>query len=148
MVNFRSLKEYFIRFKERVAIWLSYWKLSKKMYDFDYRCVLEAEHHQLKRLIKCIDKYQSYVDAPRDLFWMRICDYLLDVILNNVHEGLEDNKFILKPYCNTRNYRRYFPNISKEMVDRLKYFPNNLYVEKAWHLYHRIREEYMRHWWS
>lgn len=148
MVDFRSLKEDFIRFKERVAIWLSYWKPSKKMYDFDYTCVLEAEHHQLKRLIKCIDKYQSHVNAPRDLFWMRICDYLLDVILNDVHEDWKDGKLVLKPYCNMRNYKRYFPNISKEMIDKLEYFSHDLYVEKAWHLYHQIKEEHMRQWWD
>lgn len=143
MVNFQSLKEDFIRFKERVAIWLSYWKPSKKMYDFDYTCVLEAEHHQLKRLIKCIDK--SHINSPRDLFWMRICDYLLDVILSDVHGDWKDGKFILKPYCNMRNYKRFYPNISKDIIDTLEYF---LYVEKAWHLYYRIREEHMRQWWS
>lgn len=146
MAFFRTLKENCYRFKDRLSIWFSYWKPSKNMYDFDFSCVLEAEHHQLKRLIKCIDKWRSHENAERDIHWMKICDHLLNVILHDAHEDGKD--FKLKHYCNTKNYKRFFPNMSDEMVNNLKYFPSDLYAEKAWKLYHCIREEHMREWWD
>lgn len=148
MAIFRTLRRNLIRFKERVSIWLSYWKPSGYMYDFDYTCVLEAEHHQLKRLLRCIEKYKSHVNAPRDIYWMKICDYLLDVILNDSHLEWEEYNYKLKPYCNMRNYKRFFPGVSDEFAKNLSCFPHDVYEEKAWRLYHRIREEHMRHWWD
>lgn len=148
MALFRSLRNNFYRAIDRLSIWLSYWKTSKKMYDFDYSSILEAEHHQLKRVIKSIDHYRSHVNVERDLFWMRICDYLLDVILNDVHTKWDGTEIVLIPYVNMKNYKRYFPNISDDMVKQLKYFPDDVYKEKAWRLYHRIREKHMQEWWD
>lgn len=142
MAIFRTLKKNLIRFKERVFIWLSYWKASKRMYDFDYTCVLEAEHHQLKRLIRCIDKWRSHENVERDLFWMRICDYLLEVILRDPLSNKKDF------YCNTKNYKRFFPNMTDKMLAKLSYFGYDLYEQKAWHLYHKIRERHMQSWWD
>ena len=148
MAILRRLREDYYRLKDRLSIWFSYWKTTERMYDFDYSSILEAERHQLKRVIKSIDKYRSHVNVERDLFWMRMCVYLLDVIIDNTHDEWNGKDIVMNKYCNTRNYKRFFPNMSEDTKNKLKYFPNDLYEHKAWNLYHKIRLEYMRSWWD
>jgi hypothetical protein len=123
------------RFYQRLKIWFSYWKVTKNVYDFDYIGILEVERHQIKRTLDCISKYQSHQNADRDIFWMKTAISILDFIL-----GYRDMPY----YVNTRNYKRYV----KDRFWIEEVFKYDVYNQKCWYLYNKIRKEHLLEWWD
>lgn len=127
------------RFIKRLKMWFSYWKITKKLYDYDYSCVLYAELHHLKILYNGINKYRSHINAERDLQRIKLCIKLLKISTDNFIYADKTLK------CNLKNYKRFLPYVKKELLVQ---YPGELYQQKAWKLYHMIREKYMFQWWD
>lgn len=117
----------------------------------EYTSVLMLEKYQLERLYNAIAKGAAHDNYKRDLYWINICLRLLHTLLRG-HikrstyvntKRVEDetlqrlrNKIILNGKINICDID-FYENLREE-----------IYLEKAWHLYCRIRENYMRNWWN
>ena len=152
-----SIKDFFIDLKR----WFSYYKVTRKIVDFDYSSVLIVELHQLKRLYDSISYYQSSVDASRDLERIQTAINLLDIYLNEDSAKFNGTRstensiiqfngyYTISKYVNTRNASRYLkcvPEYSDPFIGAL--FKETLRKEKAWKLYYKYRSQYMRGWWD
>ena len=134
------------RFKQRVSIFLSYWEISKKMYDFDFSSILFAELHQMKRVRKSIEKYKSHVDWEYDVSRIKLAERILEMYFScEWFEYDKDGNCIL-PYINTKNYKRFASNIS--MSPENDCVKRHIYEEKLWNVYCLIRKYNTRHWWD
>ena len=161
--NIRS----FFKFLDR---WFSYYKVLRKVYDFDYESIIEVERYQLTRVRDDIIKYQNHVNWERDVYWMNMALKLLDIIEDEggvelVGKGFStepygngfyrvvddpDSKWVLSVYVNTANSKRFTP-INKEKYEDPKIgslMKSYLRLEKAWYLYHKLRIYKMRSWWD
>lgn len=164
-----KLKEVSIRrFWENIERWLSYYKVARRIYDFDYTSILEVERHQIKRVRASISKYHNHVNAGRDIERLNLALRLLDIISENgcsdysgkglvpikgkegMYEMDPESFWTIPVYVNTRNSGR-FQSINPALYADPKSGPmhkDSLRVEKAWHIYHRLRVQYMRSWWD
>lgn len=159
----------FKRFWQDLIRWFSYYKVIRNTYDFDYSSLLKVEYHQLTQIRDSISRYRNstnfYYDL-RNMNWALAC---LKIILEdgcaysnrvpgfftvgpdkNGYYTLEPNpehKWILPVYVNDRNYKRfwkYYKNTPElEVLNK-----DNLRIEKAWYLYHKIRLEHLREFWD
>ena len=138
------------RFKERLQIFSSYWKVTKNMYDFDFSSILYVELHQMKRVRKAIEKYRSHVYWERDVARIKLAEKILTMFMENdwwsLDYDLEHNHAYIIPYVNTKNTKRFFPKYTGD-VNR-DFFKRDLYEEKLWNLYYLIRKNYTRTWWD
>lgn len=163
--NHLSVKLFWINIKR----WLSYYKVIRKTYDFDYTSLLEIEYHQLIKLRDCISKYQNHVNAWRDLRNMNLAISCLKIVLEDgcsysngekgfLEECLDEggfhklvpnpaHKWIMPIYVNTRNYERFWKHYPKNS-DLEDLHKDYLRIEKAWYLYNKIRKEHLREWWD
>jgi len=146
---------------------ISYLPVIYKDRDWDYGFMLELERKKLQRMIKWYEKndYGVSENGKRRCNQMRIALNCLNIFLDSdwwtinkpdnmpISEWLErpcpDNDFIIKVYVNLNTWKRFIPWLSEESI---KNRPNMWKIElreaKAWSLYHRIREQYMRDWWD
>lgn len=152
------------QFKEQLGTLWSYCKLFGKLYDFDYSSVLLVEQNQLRRIRKHIAKYQFFVGWEVIVQRMDTAIKLLDIALDRVDiielvdrdTRLTNSKgeFIspkwkLLKYVNTRNASRFLNDIQVEQVEKgNEVFIADLYEEKAWKLYYKLREQYTRNFWD
>lgn len=157
-------------FFESLGRWFSYYKVLRKIYDFDYSSIIEVERYQIIRVRDSITKYQSYVDWERDVYWMNMALKLLDIIEdeggveligkgfstepceNGLYRVVDnpDSRWVLSAYVNINNSKRFIP-IKKEKFEDPKVGPlmkSHLREEKAWYLYHKLRIYKMRSWWD
>ena len=156
------------RFGDNISLWLSSFPVLYKVYDFDYSGILSVERHQIKRVRNSISHYRNHLNCEQDVASMNLALKLLDIIEKNGeakmigYEPFEtDEKGHWKPnpnvrweldrYGNIRNATRFnskwdlsFFNNSKD-VDLIK---DQLRVEKARHLYHKLRQYKSRSWWD
>lgn len=142
---------------EGIKRWFSWYLVTKDAYEWDSVSILELEQEQLKRIHDYISKYQSYTKWKYDIWKINICLNLLDIILSEVDivETIDTDinslgnihKCKCIPYVNINNANRFlntnFIN-SNLPIDLIK---SELYEEKAWRLYHKLRMRYMRDWW-
>lgn len=157
------------RFWDNIRRWFAYYKVVRQTYDFDYSSLLEIEHHQLIKLRDCISKYQSHVNAWRDIRNMNWAISCLEIVLENGcsysngergffekgpdEKGLYElvpnpaHKWIMPVYVNTRNYKRFWEHYP-EHNNLEELHKDYLRIEKAWYLYNKIREEHLREWWD
>ena len=154
-----SISEFFNGLKR----WFSYYKILRKVYDFDFSSILIVEKYQIMRVRDSIIKYQHHVDWQQDVKWMNTAIKLLEIVEENgcavPTQTIEVNDILkihyidykMPVYVNTRNASRF---ISKYAVDRLEdskigvLIIDNLRIEKAWYLYNKIRYNYLRQWWD
>lgn len=160
------------RFWENIGRWLSYYKVSRSIYDFDYSSILAVERHQIKRVRDSIVHYHNHLNADRDIERLNLALSLLDIIeedgccerigkpLNFVEckdkedlYELEDdpNSYYVVSVCvNHRNALRYSKRNLASYADPKTgaMWQSHLRVEKAWHIYHRLRLYFMRSWWD
>lgn len=159
-----------IRFFEFLAIWFSYFKVCREVYDFDSDGVLEVEGHQIERTKRSITKYHHHVNWERDVERMNLALKLLSIAKEEdsiaekvsgghwtegpdergLYEWKSDAKYEATKYVNIRNAHR-FSKMPKERYtdsDIRGLNLDHLRVEKAWHLYHKCREYFMRSWWD
>ena len=157
-------------FFESLGRWFSYYKVLRRIYDFDYSSIIEVERYQITRVRNSITKYQNHVNWERDVYWMNMALKLLDIIEDEggaelIGKGFStepcsngfyrvvddpDSKWRLPVYVNTDNSKRFTP-IEKEMYEDPKIgslMKSHLREEKAWYLYHKLRTYKMRSWWD
>lgn len=134
--------------------WLSYFKVCRNIYDFDFSGVIEVERHQLRRLRNDIIHYHHHVDWELDVARINLALKLIEIISEDC---MADYSFDTKThkcrvYVNTRNCDRYMrgfgERLEKSDENHREVLKGYLYVEKAWHLYHKLRIQYMRDWWD
>lgn len=154
------------RFLENIGRWFSYFGVTNRIYDFDYTSTLAVERHQIMRVRDSITHYHNHLNADRDIERLNLALRLLDIIEEDCcaeYHGIEmefnyygtiwmDNKgyYTMPLYVNIRNARRF------SGMDPCYYtapktgdlYKSHLRVEKAWHIYHRLRLYFMRSWWD
>lgn len=105
------------------------------------------EQHQIRRVRDSIKKYHNHVDAERDVERMNLAIRLLDIILDEASSILhvENDTWVCSKYVNTKNigrYRSLTPNVNHSIIKA------DLYYQKAWRIYHKLREEWLTSWWD
>ena len=138
--------------------------------DWDYGFMLELEYNKLKNMVHWYEtnNYGHCTSGSTVVKQMKLAISLLDIILeknewwhinfpddykwfdeNHRYNKLSDNCYVVDAYVNINNWHRYLPWLKET---RIKESPNfwktQLRVEKAWRLYHMLRERYMRDWWD
>lgn len=136
--------------------------------DWDYGFALEIERNKLRNMLKWYEdnNYGHYFNGKRDYRIMKIALGCLDILLDSnwwhiseEHEKLFDKNgkyvptpdecYILYEYVNLGNYKRFMNWVPQDSIDKKpNLWRTELREEKAWHLYHKIREQYMRSWWD
>ena len=108
-----------INFFDILKRWFSYYKILRKVYDFDYSSILMVEKYQIKRVRDSIIKCQHHVDWKQDVRWMNITIKLLEIVEENgcavAGQTIEVNDILkihhidyqLPVYVNTRNASRF-----------------------------------------
>lgn len=154
------------RFWGNLGRWLSYYPVARNVYDWDYTSILAVERHQIERVRNSIAHYQHHLYAKRDIERMDLALRLLDIIeedgCSEYHgEDLrfnEDNTiwldqnayYTIPVYVNYHNANRFFKQEQYNYEDskRGALHRDHLRIEKAWHIYHRLRMYYLRSWWD
>lgn len=159
-----------IRFFEVLAIWFSYFKVCRKVYDFDYTGILEVERHQIERTKRAIIKFQHHLYWKRDVERMNLALKLLSIAMEedsiskkvsgdhwmekiegkDLWEWKSDAKYEATKYVNIRNALRFSKMPLEHYTDSdIKGLNlDHLRVEKAWYLYHKCREYFLKGWWD
>ena len=141
-----------------------YIKTIWKTRDWDYGFILELEYEKIKRMIRWFEKNNmghttSGPEIYRDL---KLAKHLLDIYLENDTDWYEviwyrsgiksdmwdsnSHEWICHKYVNTNNRKRFFKVDFMKPVEDL--YKIELYKEKAWRLYCKLREYKMRNWWD
>ena len=135
--------------------------------EWDYSFMLEIEQRKLKNMIKWYEQndYGHSVSGHRIVREMKLAISLIDIILEKdnwwhidnayypeyynfvANQPLQQKCFILDKYVNTRNYKRFFPLLSDNVIKQ-SVWTIELRVKKAWVLYNALRERYMLQWWD
>lgn len=114
-------------------------KAAMKFCSFDYGFQLAVE----KEAIILMSKYFEGSEISRDL---KLAIRLLDIILEvDSAYYIFNGKGCIKCYVNTRNWNRFLPEDHSKDLPASK---DALRIEKAWHLYNKLRFERMRTWWD
>lgn len=168
--NLRNIRGNTQSFFTGLGRWFSYLRPLIGVYDFDPSSILAVERHQITRVRDAIIKYQSHVEWERDVKHMNLALKLLDIIeedgcaeligpgfrtepyKNGLYKVIDgpNSKWVLPIYVNIANSER-FCKISKDEFEDPKVGPlmkDTLRIEKAWHLYHKLRVYHMREWWD
>lgn len=121
-------------------------KRTKKFRPFDYQYLLDIEIEALKQMAEYQESKGICVNSKRYAEQMRTAIKVLKIALDgNIQHDKEYKQWWMSVYVNTKNYRRFFP-INLEIDDPLAVC--SIREEKAWHLYCKIREYFMRTWWD
>ena len=119
--------------------------------DYDYSYLLRLEQLKLKKMS---ERIRGYEDSKRMCQLMRTCIKLIDIIIDG---DIPDTDKVT--YVNDRNFMRFWPyyqNIENDIINDskienkkqyLSYIKCDLRVEKAFTLYNKIRQRYLRKWW-
>lgn len=135
--------------------------------DWDYGFALEIERKKLRNMVKWYEdnNYGHYVNGKRDYIIMKTALDCLNILLDSdwwhvepndhgffkegKYEPTPDKYYILDAYVNLGNYKRFMDWVPQDSIDKKpNFWSTELREEKAWHLYHKIREQYMRSWWD
>ncbi len=160
------------RFWENIIRWFSYYNVSRRIYDFDYSSILEVERHQISRVRDSIEHFHNHLNAERDIERLNLALRLLDIIEEDgcseyvgkefefvrrkdnekLFEIVEDpdSYYTIPVYVNYKNAFR-FSNMDPSNYTYPKkgaLWLSQLRVEKAWHIYHKLRLYFMRSWWD
>lgn len=160
------------RFWENIGRWLSYFNVLRRIYDFDYSSILAVERHQISRVRDSIAHYRNHLYAERDIERLNLALRLLDIIkedgccervgkpFNFVESKDKDGLYELEDdpesyytilvYVNYKNALRFSSMELSRYTDSKSgaLWQSQLRVEKAWHIYHRLRLYFMRSWWD
>jgi hypothetical protein len=146
--------------------WFSYFKTLLGIYDFDWSSILFVERKQISRVRDRLMIYHLHEGYEFDVARMNLAIKLITIILEEnpnckiiAGNSYTDEKGFYKPnytwgidkYVNTRNVNRFLSPHHASKVDDPKIgaiIKDDLYVEKAWHLYYKLREMYTRRWWD
>lgn len=136
-------------------------------YFWDYGYGLEIEYAYLKGLRETLLKEDLFIGVKRECERIQTCLNLLDIILGrkdciklvnsksifkDLSKPIRNTKWELIRYVNVRNAKRFlsgstFDNLmNREGGTNLA--KSHVYEEKAWKLYHKMRMNWLRHWWD
>lgn len=145
---------------EFLCRWFSYFKILRHAYDFDYASILDVEKHQITRVRNAIIHYQNHVNWEEDVRQMNLALRLLEIIERQGEAELVDpscelgkGKWYCPVYVNIRNAGRFNKYIAKQLNEEKddsykELLKGELYTEKAWNLYYKVRARYTRNWWD
>ena len=121
-------------------------KRTKKFKPFDYQYLLDIEMEALKQMSEYQRAKGICVNSERYAEQIKTAINVLKIALDgNIQCSHDYKQWWMPVYVNTKNYRRFFP-INLEIHDPLVVC--SIREEKAWHLYRKIREYFMRTWWD
>ena len=121
-------------------------KRTKNFKPFDYQYLLDIEMEALKQMSEYQRTKGICVNSERYAEQMKTAISVLKIALDgNIQCSHDYKQWWMPVYVNTKNYRRFFP-INLEIHDPL--IICSIREEKAWHLYCKIREYFMRTWWD
>lgn len=121
-------------------------KRVKQFYPFDYQYLLDIEMEALKQMSEYQRTKGICVNSERYAEQIKTAINVLKIALDgNIQCSHDYKQWWMPVYVNTKNYRRFFP-INLEIHDPL--IVCSIREEKAWHLYCKIREYFMRTWWD
>lgn len=124
----------------------SYEKILKKDFDFDWQFMLDLEKHKLKRMHKYFTEHNFTAADSRVIRELGLAIKLIEIICDEDFDRLMINGNF-KKYVNIKNYKR-FVTYTIPQLNASAYFRSELRVEKAWNLYHKLRQDRMRTWWN
>lgn len=168
--DFKHFRRNIYAFFHGIGRWISYFPVLRRVYDFDYSSILEVEKYQITRVRDCITKYQDHMNWERDVQHMNLALRLLDIIEEDgcaeiikkplTFDSAKGTEFIVNDsneywfipvYVNTKNSRRFMKTFDPQKFKNSStgdLWRDYLRVEKAWHLYHKVKSQYMREWWD
>ena len=120
---------------------------ANKFRPFDYGYLLELEEKSLEYMRDYFLKSKIAVGNERNAELISLAIKLLRIAseMDSAIVFLYDKKeYHINVYVNTSNASRFNHHFTKYGPFELE----SLRIEKAWKLYHRIREQYMRLWWD
>ena len=118
----------------------------KKYEPFDYQYLLEIEMEALKQMSEYQRTKGICVNSERYAEQMKTAINVLKIALDgNIQCSSDYKQWWMPVYVNTKNYKRFFIR-DMEINDPLTVC--SIREEKAWHLYCKIREYFMRTWWD
>ena len=118
----------------------------KKYEPFDYQYLLEIEMEALKQMSEYQRTKGICVNSKRYAEQMKTAINVLKIALDgNIQCSSDYKQWWMAVYVNTKNYKRFFIK-DMEINDPLTVC--SIREEKAWHLYCKIREYFMRTWWD
>ena len=121
-------------------------KRTKKFKPFDYQYLLDIEMEALKQMSEYQRTKGICVNSERYAEQIKTAINVLKIALDgNIQCSHDYKQWWMPVYVNTKNYRRFF-HINLEIHDPL--IVCSIREEKAWHLYCKIREYFMRTWWD
>ena len=121
-------------------------KRTKNFKPFDYQYLLEIEMEALKQMSEYQRAKGICVNSERYAEQIKTAINVLKIALDgNIQCSHDYKQWWMPVYVNTKNYRRFFP-INLEIHDPL--IVCSIREEKAWHLYCKIREYFMRTSWD
>lgn len=121
-------------------------KILKNDFDFDWQFMLDLERHKLKRMHKYFTEHNIAESDSRVTKELNLAIKLIEIICGDDSDRLLiDGNF--KKYVNIKNYKR-FVTYTTPQLNVSAYFRSELRVEKAWNLYHKLRQDRMRTWWN
>ena len=118
----------------------------KKYEPFDYQYLLEIEMEALKQMSEYQRTKGICVNSERYAEQIKTAINVLKIALDgNIQCSHDYKQWWMPVYVNTKNYKRFFIK-DMEINDPLTVC--SIREEKAWHLYCKIREYFMRTWWD
>ena len=121
-------------------------KRTKNFKPFDYQYLLDIEMEALKQMSEYQRTKGICVNSERYAEQTKTAINVLKIALDgNIQCSHDYKQWWMPVYVNIKNYRRFFP-INLEIHDPL--IVCSIREEKAWHLYCKIREYFMRTWWD
>lgn len=151
-----------VRFWFHIHFRKANWGIFKEWFKgdpLDYGFLLSIEQAKIKDMLDYFEKHDKFVGQDIVMRDMRICISLLDIMLEKRqlfhHTGSiyitddgelkSDNlQHHCDVYVNLKNINRF---VDEELTDFYTKFPDELYIQKARHLYYKIRYERDQHWW-
>ena len=149
-----NVRDFWLDVRSFLPKWLAYSRVLWKSYDFDFTSILDVEKYQLRRVQRSIKKEGAYYGYERDLERIDLAIKLLDITMNDC--GYSDkigDKWICTKKVNASNAKRfmdetypYFQNLY-DNEDTMCLAEDELYVRKAWYIYHELRYYFLQTWW-
>lgn len=129
-------------------------------YAFDFGYLYNLELAKLKEMVDYFTKYGISADNDLYIKQMKLAIKLLQIVINEEGYHFEHNidnngskkftdlnKYVCDVTVNTKNAHRFVHN-EKEREFYVNNYPHELYLLKAKHLYHKLREYYEQTWWD
>ena len=127
-------------------------------YSFDFGYLYNLEYAKLASMKDYFEKHGLSVDNDKYIKQIDLAMKLLYIINNDndLYEYVEDTTSTAKTWfersvytpkvnVNTKNAKRFVNDYEVEFYNK---FPHELYLVKARHLYHKIRDMYEQTWWD